>query len=148
MSPAHLSEISQSWAYSLAQDQEGAMWLSTNIGVFRYNGHTLEKVLGYGEKGHMVAGDGFVWVKTAGRLAAIDLSDRTSRLWSFGDGDGKPVSAQLAEGDSLIVGTGPALYVLGGTSEKKSAHPPVRCPSPPGIRRWSAPFTARPAAAS
>lgn len=123
MSPAHLSEISQSWAYSLAQDRDGAMWLSTNVGVFRYNGHTLEKVLGYGEKGHMVAGDGFVWVKTAGRLAAIDLSDRTSRLWSFGKRDGKPVSAQLAEGDSLIVGAGPALYVLGGTAEEPRPMP-------------------------
>jgi hypothetical protein len=25
VSPAHLSEISQSWAYSLAQDRDGAM---------------------------------------------------------------------------------------------------------------------------
>ena len=117
VSPAHLSEISQSWAYSLAQDRDGAMWLSTNIGVFRYNGHTLEKVLGYGEKGHMVAGDGFVWVKTAGRLAAIDLSDRTSRLWSFGDGDGKPVSAQLAEEmqDEMLSA---AAEALGGGGEE------------------------------
>lgn len=111
VSPAHLSGISQSWAYSMTQDREGAMWISTNIGVFRYNGHTLDKVLAWGEKGHAVSGGGSVYVKTGGKVAAVNIGDRSVELWQFGEEYMKDGSALFAEGDSLFVSVGSSLYM-------------------------------------
>lgn len=95
--PRNLSEFSLLNVYSVAQDRVGAIWLSTTRGIYRYNGHALDKLydevpsncLSYGGGRSMLVND-------RGKLLRFDIYDLSSTVLDC------PGPA-LAEGDSVVV---------------------------------------------
>jgi len=66
----------------------------------------------------MCSGSDYVYVKTGGKVAAINIFDRSVRMLAFGEEELGSSSCLYANGDSLIVSAGNVLYLMDGMTNE------------------------------
>lgn len=112
ISPDALRLLESGTTYSICQDRFGAIWLNSNYGLLRYNGHMLETIHSPLAM-HSLEYDGYdhIFCTTNSSVAMIDIRDNSFR--SFHSDDIKfPHCALLAEPDTLWIGSGENIFTL------------------------------------
>lgn len=112
--------LPQATARALAQDREGFVWIATQDGLARFDGHEFEvfrhvpgDATGLGDN-HItalaVSADGALWIGTqSGGLSRRDAMSGSLRTFRAGGDAGlqkDQISALLADADGLLVGNG------------------------------------------
>ena len=111
--PSGLEDLGYSAVYSVNQDENGAIWLHTGRGVYRFNGHDAEFRQGPLPWNRLESKDGTHFYSVLSNNALLDFpvsSIRLDTLRLSGNGGSDPVL--LDEGDSLLVGISDRIQVF------------------------------------
>lgn len=110
--PDGLEAVSGNNVFSVIRDRDGAMWLNTSSGFFRYNGNVLEKVRDYASNSQIVVNDAgnLVYVLGTRLIHRYDV-ERTSPTGIAIPDTLRGMPFMTASGDSLVVGLGHDIFV-------------------------------------
>ena len=109
--PTGLHTIENGSIYSIYQDELGALWMNTNYGICRYNGHSLEFVHDPLPISTIIGnGSDTFYIPAVTCILQFNVKSPVPRKLTP-QGINISKSVYHAEGDSLWIGTGQNLYI-------------------------------------
>ena len=109
--PTGLHTIENGSIYSIYQDELGALWMNTNYGICRYNGHSLEFIHDPLPISTIIGnGSDTFYIPAVSCILQFNVKSPVPRKLTP-QGVNISQSVYHAEGDSLWIGTGQNLYI-------------------------------------